>query len=40
MCCAFNKEKADKIFVESKYTKFLKYLSEIEAEMAFEKPGK
>jgi hypothetical protein len=33
------KEKADKIFVESKYSQLLKVLSDIETYLAFEKPN-
>ena len=39
MCCAFNKEEADKIFVASKYSQLLKDLNAIETKMAFEKPN-
>jgi hypothetical protein len=38
MCCAFNKDEADKIFVESNYTGTLKEFNEFDSAMAFEPP--
>jgi hypothetical protein len=35
MCCAFNKEEADKIFVESIYTNTLKEFNEKDKRAAF-----
>ena len=44
MCCAFNKEEADKIFIQSKYTDTLKEFNEYDEDHAFsrkdELPGK
>lgn len=36
MCCAFNKEEADKIFVDSIYTETLKKFNEKDKKAAFE----
>ena len=36
ICCAFNREEADKIFVESDYTKTIKMLQKEEEEKAFQ----
>jgi hypothetical protein len=36
MCCAFNKEEADKIFVDSIYTETLKKFNENDKKAAFE----
>ncbi len=37
MCCAFNKEEADKIFIDSKYTQTLKKLNSFENDLALDK---
>jgi hypothetical protein len=39
MCCAFNRDEADKIFIESKYSQLLKIISQYETNMAFERPN-
>ncbi len=39
MCCAFNKGEADKIFVDSKYSKLLTVFSVMETNLSFEKPN-
>jgi len=36
MCCAFNKEDADKIFIDSKYTRILNKLETHEKKRAFD----
>ena len=37
MCCAFNKEDADQIFIDSKYTRILETLESHEKLRAFDK---
>jgi len=37
MCCAFNKDAADKIFIDSKYTQTLMKLNAFETALAFDK---
>jgi hypothetical protein len=36
MCCAFNKEDADKTFIDSKYTRILERLETQEKKRSFE----
>ena len=40
MCCAFNKEAADKIFVDSKYTQLLIAFNKGEGALAFDTQNK